>query len=326
MKLSLYIGLAGLGLMLAGGIAWAQPGSDQARPDAVEHPPVYRVEAIVFRHTNGRHDRARAAGPVDYTDHLDPLLVAAANELAEQRLAELARVVPPVAVSGPVGETTPFLRTEDETIRPIPPAYAALGDLSGPAQRAMARLIGAPAYEPVITRAWMQPAPRQGDTARVRLHDETVVDVLEPADSEKPAPIDARQRFETMNSGAVAATTAPASPALEIYRLDGTIRLRRRQFLHLDLDLTWQTPIRALGERSERPVAIGDVAGDWQLHRLQQSRIVEPGRLEYFDSSLFGVLVLIERFEQVVPEIEVPEPEPEAPALETGETAGQVTD
>ena len=57
--------------------------------------------------------------------------------------------------------------------------------------------------------------------------------------------------------------------------------------------------------------------GEWQLHRLQQSRIVEPGRLEYFDSSLFGVLVLIERFEQVVPEIEIPEPQPATPNTPT---------
>lgn len=327
MKFSHYIA-AGLVVLLAGG-ATAQPGDDRTPTDTVEYPPVYRVEAIVFRHVDGRSDRARAAAPDDFTRQLDPVLVAQANRTAQRHLSMLAGFLPVAAIPGEIDDAMPFLQTDEETVRPIPPAYAALGDLSGPVQRAMTRLIDAPEYEPVIARAWMQPAPRGGTTARVRLHDQTVVDALEPepADTENPAPVARLPRLDTPISDMNAATTASPPPALEIYRVDGTIRLRRRQFLHLDLDLVWQAPVRALAESARQPGADGDADEQWQLHRLRQSRIVEPGRLEYFDSSLFGVLVRIERFEQVVPEIE--EPEPEAPAQDTGEpgqVAGGVTD
>ncbi|MEX0915059.1 MAG: CsiV family protein, partial [Wenzhouxiangellaceae bacterium] len=109
--------------------------------------------------------------------------------------------------------------------------------------------------------------------------------------------------------------------------------LRQRQFLHLDLDLVWQVPARAPADRASRgrrepPVGMSTdrAENEWLLHRLRQSRIVRPGRLEYFDSSLFGVLVRIERFEQVVPAIEQPEPEPETPGQDANEVAGADTD
>lgn len=311
MKIAIFNGCSGLAMMLAAtSLGAQQPASGE--PEAVEYPPVYRVELIVFGHADGRSDRLRGAEPLDFTDRLDPLLVARTNDFAERQLAGLAGLLPVARIPGEIGETTPYLRSEARTLRPIPPVYSALGDLSRPIQRAMDRLLDAPEYDPVTARAWIQLAPRNRPTAALRLHDQTVVDLIEPEDGRSLVPVPHVLPFGPL--------TVTPPPALDIYRLDGTLRLRRRQFLHLDLDLVWQTRARALANRmpavEESPEAASGPEGgqgEWQLHRLQQSRIVEPGRLEYFDSSLFGVLVLIERFEQVVPEIEIPEPEPATP-------------
>lgn len=297
MKIAIFNGCSGLAMMLAAAsLSAQQPAARESQ--AVGYPPVYRVEVIVFGHADGRSDRIRGAGPLDFTDRLDPLLIARANVTAERQLAGLAGFLPVARIPGEIRETTPYLESGQQTLRPIPPVYSALGDLSRPIRRVMDRLLDAPDYDPVTARAWIQPAR---STAAMRIHDQTVVDRVEPEDGQRLVHV-----AQVLPVGPLAET--PPS-ALDIYRLDGTLRLRRRQFLHLDLDLVWQTRARALTDRMppvDQPAAVtnepDDGEGEWQLHRLQQSRIVQPGRLEYFDSSLFGVLVLIERFEQIVPE------------------------
>lgn len=309
MKIAIDKGIAGLTLLLAAASLYAQQ-STLREPDGIEYPPVYRVEVIVFSHADGRSDRTRSAAPVDFTDRLDPLLVARANDTAERQLAGLAGALPVARIPAESDETTPWLETDEETLRPIPPVYSALGDLSRPMQRAMDRLLDAPEYNPLTARAWVQLARRGRPTVAMRIHDQSVVDLIEPDDDRSLVPVPHVLPFGPL-------VEAPP-PALDIYQLDGTLRLRQRQFLHLDLDLVWQTRERALTERvmpendpsaeSGRPEVDDD--SEWLLHRLRQSRIVEPGRLEYFDSSLYGVLVRIERFEQVVPEVEAPDPDP----------------
>lgn len=305
---------------------------------AIEYPPVYRIELVVFAHVDGRSDRTRADAPADFTDRLDPLLLARANAMAERQLSGLAGFLPVAGVPGDTDETTPWLEPEEQTLRPIPPVYSALDDLSRPIQRAFDRLIDAPEYDPVIARAWIQHAQRGRPTARVRIHDQNVADVIEPAYGQSLVPV-----LEMLPFGPLIETPPPA---LEIYRLDGTVRLRQRQFLHMDLDLVWQTRALALADSGppagDRVAAPGDpqsidgqlidgqlinnqsinnqsINDQWRLHRLRQSRIVRPGRLEYFDSSLFGVLVRIDRFEQVVPEVETAEPETTAPVTNSPE-------
>lgn len=326
MRIAIDKGVAGLALLLAATSLFAQQ-SATGESDAIEYPPVYRIEVIVFSHVDGRSDRIRSAASMDFTDQLDPLLLTRANDLAESRLADLAVALPVARIPGKIDETTPWLETDEQILRPIPSVYSALGDLSRPIQRAMDRLLDAPEYEPLMARAWIQLAPRGRPTAALRIHNQTVVELIEPDDDQSLVPV-----AHVLPFGPLVETPPPA---LDIYQLDGTLRLRQRQFLHLDLDLVWQTQARALADRSiptdGQSAVTNDLQAtesDWLLHRLQQSRIVEPGRLEYFDSSLFGVLVRIERFAQVVPEIEIPEPEPAPPDAnlpESPETVDPVT-
>jgi hypothetical protein len=312
---------AGMALLLVGtSLPAQQSASPEAEAEAVEYSPVYRVEVIVFRHVDGRSDRIRSAAPVDFTDQLDPLVVARANDIAERQLAVLAEGLPVARIPEEIDESTPRLETDEQTLRPIPPVYSTLGDLSRPIQRAMDRLLDAAEYDPVMARAWIQLVGRGRAVAAMRIHDQTVVDVIEPDANRSLVPVPHALPFGPSME------TPP--PALNIYRLDGTVRLRQRQFLHLDLDLVWQTRAPRLADRmppADMPAAAIDGTqageGEWQLHRLQQSRIVKPGRLEYFDSSLFGVLVRIERFAQIVPEIKAREPDPAAPAANPPESS-----
>ncbi|MBS3745482.1 MAG: hypothetical protein KGY49_00390 [Wenzhouxiangellaceae bacterium] len=340
------------------GPAGAQQSVENADDRSGEYPPVYRVEVIVFRHADGRSDRRRATAPADFTDRLDPLLVAAANAAARRQLASMAQFLPIAELPGALDEATPFLESEEETLRPIPPAYSALGDLSAPLRRAMSRLIDAPDYDPVTTRAWIQRAQRRQAAGAVRVHDRTVVEALEPAANTRPMPL----AGQGLALNPMVETMVETTPPQSIYRLDGSVRLRQRQFLHLDLDLVWQTRARAPAESAADQISdqaseqnpdrnpdpdldpgrdTADAAGaldaspagerengEWTVHRLQQSRVVRPGRLEYFDSSLFGVLVRIERFEQVFPEVEqevednAPDAEAELPATGRPVTEG----
>lgn len=292
-------------LALAAVAAGAQ-APDRSAGAAPEYPPVYRVELIVFEHVGGGSDRRRAAGPVDFTARLNPLVVARANDAVDEALAMLRTgALPMLPDPNAAGDDAPRLTSQSETLVPIPPPFAALARLSGPTGRALDRLVGSAAHQPVATRAWIQLAARGRAGPPVRIHDATPVTTLPPARGLPPffpswlaLPAGASEDGERR-------LFRPAPPRLAIYRLDGTARLRRRQFLHLDLDLVWQQREPAVGPR---PAAAADTdprhPQPWLLHRLRQSRVVEPGRLEYFDSSRFGVLALVTRFEQVVPEPE----------------------
>lgn len=102
-----------------------------------------------------------------------------------------------------------------------------------------------------------------------------------------------------------------------LYRVDGTIQLRRSRFLHIDLDLEYRLegpawalafPAEAPGRLEEgfewvvAPPSPADEPGDgnaqeitepFQLHRLRQSRQVRSNTLQYFDSAFLGAIVRV---------------------------------
>jgi len=297
----------------------ALPASSVAAQSA-DPEPVYRVEVIVFEHLDGRSDRRRADRPADFTGLPDPLLIArAATELDRWRAA-LAAWLPllpePDRAAGQPDAA--YLESEQGRVQPLPVPMAAQQPLSAPMRRALDRLDGADAYRPEIVRAWFQTAPAGRATPWLRLHDARPV-------AERPAaggpPLfwpdlaDLAGRAEPDLPGALVRLFGQRPPALDIYRLDGRARLRRRQFLHLEFDLVLQQrgedPMRAGAGAPGRPPgpapgAAADRDAGWRLHRLRQARPVRPERFEYFDSSRFGVLARLTRFTPVVPEPAAP--------------------
>ena len=82
------------------------------------------------------------------------------------------------------------------------------------------------------------------------------------------------------------------APAFQ-YRLDGTIRLRERQFMHADVDLGWR--VRERVGPAAWPLLTADA--EFSVHRLDQSRTIRSDRFEYFDSDWLGLLLRVSRYE-----------------------------
>ncbi len=257
--------------------------------------PYYRVEIIVFSHADGRSDARRQDTIEDFTELTNPVQRAAAlgprpgaeasDALDEERTerdrqAELDAVLDLIDTLADLesDELAPALPT-------WPEPYLALESLSPRMEAALSRLWDSAGHDVLAWRAWHQPLAPQTSGERVRVHDDVVV---------------AAEWVEIMPTGIPAlAKLADGGPGtLEPrfhYRLDGGIRLRQRQFLHLEAELHWRVPPVNRRPWLPGPEFIEDAA--YEIHRLSQSRTVRPDRLEYFDSSWLGLLVLIEELE-----------------------------
>ncbi len=86
------------------------------------------------------------------------------------------------------------------------------------------------------------------------------------------------------------------------YQLDGTVQLRRSRFLHLFLDLEYReknsvTPVEqvAIGSNESQAEVQKDDGNKIEhgVFSLKQNRQVRTGRMQYFDTPYFGVLVLV---------------------------------
>ena len=293
-SLTLFITLAFSGsTVLAQNIA-AQDQNEQAIPQ-------YRVELIVFSHNNGRSDGYRTTALNDFSETLDPLKLAEAEQAATEALERFQRLS---GVTDTNGDEPVDLEAEPADAMPEP--YIAQTALSESMQAVLDRLDRSGAYEPLTWRVWNQTAERGERTRWVRLHDG---EIIQSIDAKNPDEFD-----DLVNLQADPNAIADEPAAIKHYRLDGQTRLRQRQFLHLHFDLEWResagrpAPILARGSSIDQPriePASIDQPPVWRVHSFEQSRIVRVDRIEYFDSEWLGVVALLTR-------IEPPEPEEEA--------------
>ena len=278
--------------------------------------PIYRVEVVLVKHANGQSDRRPAEELDDFSDLIDPLrraraLAAEAAWQERQRELELELALEQV----PIDPDDPRLAMEviealdalveadgegaaipaeaateadeDAPIGPIlPETFLQLEELSATMADAWRRLSASGQFQPLSWRAWYQPLSRQQPSPQVRVHDDEIIRIrwFNPEQMLPSLPLDPLSRSFDLNA------YLPESD----YRLDGSFRLRQRQFMHVELDLVWREP----AEPSFGPLDSAFLnTADYEIHRLLQSRTVRTDRLEYFDSALFGVLVLIQRWE-----------------------------
>ncbi|MBK8163168.1 MAG: peptidoglycan binding protein CsiV [Gammaproteobacteria bacterium] len=127
--------------------------------------------------------------------------------------------------------------------------FQQLGAANFSLKPAAARLSASRDYHKLLHIAWRQPASAQADAPAVRLHSEG-----EDTGTEGMEPMVISQARE----------------------LDGTVRISRNRFLHIDVDMIY------------RDTAARDGAAQF---RLQQSRRVNSGEVHYFDHPAFGLLV-----------------------------------
>ncbi len=262
----------------------------------------YRVEAIVFTHAGGDNDAWPLEQPADYSDALDPAWQAFAHRQALERAEDgndSANSDLEAALS--VVDTIANLESGEQTVTQAllyPEPWRALETLSEPMERARARLERSGAYRMHTWLAWYQPMGRGSRGQAVRIHDDQLIDV-------DWVSLSATGRL--LRDGRPVETVEELTPAFH-YRLDGSIRLRQRQFMHAGVKLDWRST--ATVGPTPFPVAIRDA--ELEVHRLDQSRTIRPDRFEYFDSPWIGLLLRVTPYELDPPEEEAETSDEEA--------------
>ncbi|MEN1728911.1 MAG: CsiV family protein [Pseudomonadota bacterium] len=255
-----------------------------------EEVATYRVDVIVFAHVIGGTEQRHQDSVLDYTRYPDVR--------AQARAAAWTRPIDAESLSAEERARRDALEALDQ-LRALeqntpasvadfaggplfPPTWMAQPDLSPTMGDSWRRLLDSSRHVPLTWRSWYQPLAADTRSEWMRLQGQNLIDL----DWLKPEAID--ESF---------LPPEPPYPFLmpqTRHRLDGAIRIRQRQFMHVDLDLVWQT------EASASPAPL---ANDWYqpegflTHPLNQSRSIRPNRIEYFDSSWLGVLVRIEAWE-----------------------------
>jgi len=188
--------------------------------------------------------------------------------------------------------------------RPGARAFRVLGRKSRQLAGVVRRLARSGRYQPLLHVAWRQPGFSRSRAPAVHLDSNAL-----------GSPI-ARRRGRDEEARA----RAP--------RVDGTLRVYRARYLHVDADLVYRprsmlaspaaatTPAEITGETA--PAG----ASEPTAFRLHQSRRMRSGELHYLDHPLFGVLVRITRYQApAVPG--GPAPAVAAPATHPSPTPGR---
>jgi hypothetical protein len=267
-----------------------------------ENDPYYLVEVIVLTHADGRSDDRKVEQIADFQALLDPLRQSRIADWQERQApdsadapdtespeqARLRETAELIDLFSAMDATEPAAALETEPMDPgpvYPDPFVNQPELSPGMQAAWDRLASSGEFRPRTWRAWYQPLSRSHLSPPLRVHDEFPVR-LNSAELALAALPGSRQQW----------TVDELMPKAD-YRLDGSLRLRQRQFMHVELDLVWREPVET-DVLPAGPWAQATVAPAWfRQHRLTQSRTVRPERLEYFDSSWLGVLVRIERWQ-----------------------------
>ena len=147
----------------------------------------------------------------------------------------------------------------------------------------------------------------------LRVHDLESVLVEDPWAEERLALVEADSGLVFGDAAAMAEesgvdeeTEALPDP-INYYRLDGTVSLIRTRFLHLSIVAEWREPVfdETLTAGPLTPSTAAEIEtrpSAFLVHRLEQSRPVRSGRMEYFDGPVLGVLAWVSDISDTVVE------------------------
>lgn len=284
MRTPLYLLLTTLAFCAPCATLHAQTAADQTD---VQEKDFYRVEAIVFTHAGGQSDEWPLENPTDHSDAIDPAWRAFAREQRLERAEEDTSVADSdLSAALNVVDAIAELESGEQSLGEAllyPDPWLALDELSEPMQQATSRLERSGAYRVHATLAWHQGLDRTAQRQAVRIHDDRILKV----DWIKLTPTG-----RLLRGNRPVRAVSDLTPAFH-YRLDGTIRLRKRQFMHADVDLGWR--VRERVGPAAWPLLTADA--EFSVHRLDQSRTIRSDRLEYFDSDWLGLLLRVSRYE-----------------------------
>ncbi|HMB59819.1 MAG TPA: CsiV family protein [Xanthomonadales bacterium] len=269
----------------------------------------YRIELIVLRHLEGTELTDPQAELRDFTAALD--LMPPVQPENEQEAEQPDQTPEPEVLA----DTT--LPREDvlaEEALEEGPRIVLLEEYSDTMRQAWRRLRSSSGFRPEFYLSWEQPDEEPYEV--IRVHDLELLfeedpyfelrAELEEEQAESDVPVFSDVPPEEQ-AGEPALEEEEALPGpIRYYRIDGTARLSKSRFLHLDLDIEFRTPdysveiitppevpivnAEAGALLSERPPA-------FRVHTLTQNRQVQTREIEYFDGPVISVLALISRIE-----------------------------
>ena len=286
----------------------------------------YRVEILVLSHLAHEEKGQEVSWPSDYSfaiDFLTPLEPESDTE--EDGSDEAKPLEEPLAVADPMSAIDP-IPAEDPLDPDAAPEEVDTGpvhveEMSEPMQEAWRRLRLSGPFRPLQFLAWEQSADAPFPTLRV--HDMDVVLIDDPyfelrAEQAEQAALEAEAAGQAAaGSGLAQAKESIVEPGDEqrdglegeeelpppiaYYRLDGAVTLRRSRFLHLDLDLELRDPLYDEiapypAAESAAPSLEGEAVAKpsaFRVYRLEQSRQVKTGKMNYFDGPVLGVLAYL---------------------------------
>lgn len=264
----------------------------------------YRVEIIVLGHL--QHDAVPEdmTRLEDYSAALDFLAPAVEDDEEAPGDRDETAAGDAQAAEEPGGEPVDASGAGHELAMDPWQEVVHLPEMGPEMQEAWRRLRLSGPFRPLQFLAWEQ----GGDAPfpSLRVHDLEVVHREDPWLAERVALALASQEQQDAGGDGPAYLDGPEDadslpPPILHYRLDGTAMLRRSRFLHLALALELRTPV--FDPTSPRVAAAQPdndpnneprlVPISFLVHRLEQSRVVATGRMEYFDGPVLGVLAWI---------------------------------
>jgi hypothetical protein len=255
---------------------------------AVAQDERYRVEILVLTHLDHDAEPREYRNLDDYSQSIDYLTP------PEEQAAESEDEADPP----PEDEVLPPAEEEEQ------PRVMPVEEMSELMKENWRRLRLSGPFRPQQFLAWEQAADEPFPA--LRLHNLEVLLVEDPyADERALLAEQALQAAESGSADAMDPDESEEEPGLPdptvYYQLDGTVTLRRSRFLHLDLRLDWREPVFAeVSDVPPEPLGEPDVPlrpESFLVHRLEQSRLVKTGQIEYFDHPVLGVLAFITRLE-----------------------------
>jgi len=274
----------------------------------------YRVEVLVLAHLEHGQAPRETLRLEDFSSAVDFLQPEQDEEAAlsgDAESKELPPGEPDSLVADPLVSDVDPAVLEAEALN----ALVHVEEMGEEMQDAWRRLRLSGPFRPLQYLAWEQGSNPPFPTLRV--HDDEAVLIEDPWAEQRllldsaGTPIPGPGKPE--NENFAGAPEFPISgeegdePSLPdpivYYRLDGTASLTRSRFLHLALAIEWReaefAPTQAVTDTlpaastgtDDRP--IDPVPARFLVHRLEQSRPVRSGRMEYFDGPVLGVLAWV---------------------------------
>lgn len=307
----------------------------------------YRVELLVLRHLDGHSQVAPQDSLRDFSAGMD-LWLPATDEEELDGASENTPATADAEVLDPAMALQDLVATAADIDQPMIQPPQVFDTLSDTMQESWRRLRLSAGFRPVLYRSWdqadMPPYPE------LRIHDEQVVRVDDPWAMYRETGADGNPLPQQQNvpvfsdtgvkPGMLSATDGQPQELVDDmvlpdpvvqYRIDGTARLRKSRFLHLELDIEIREPLAAgrvndprVSEQAQPaaetpPAALAMPAPggstpaaqssrppagpQYEVHRIRQSRQISTQRMTYFDGPVIGVLALVTR-------IEVPQDQP----------------